>query len=185
MKKVLMVLMAGLLVSMVWGCNNDDDESIPYEKSAELACEFLIDNSGTNDFEINFYKEEATDEEIKAAKNLCIKEITELPYCSDEYIATYSCEYAQANNNNKFLTKKMENALKECENRHKDCDKEGNFESTACRELMDCEIGVYVTMHPCGIAEANRDECESNEAIADAINNYIDDYRDQYTPHAY
>ena len=176
MKKLLFVLLSCLMASAFCACSDDDEQD--YEK----ACKYLVSISGTNDFEMEFNHEEASAAKMEAATDLCVEEIKGLPYCSNEYIALYSCEYAAASQKlDAKDTEAYRNAMKKCETDHPDCKEGVDSESAACRAKLDCEINAHGTYHPCGIADDARERCmRQSDAIEQAIHAHIDSYYHRY-----
>ena len=54
--------------------------TLPYEKSANAACTYLIPHSGLNDFEFPIVSDELSADSLKKAQNICIEELDNIPF---------------------------------------------------------------------------------------------------------
>ena len=147
------------------GNGGDNNASHTYDSSAKNACEYLVPLSGTSFFEFNFDPENATAEQTKKAVDLCVEEMNGLPYCKDEYIKISACQYAIKIG--KISVKACMDAL------------------NACGEDDEACINEAYASCPCAEEEMAAGKCwndlnDNDEAAADALEDYIQEYRPKY-----
>ena len=161
MKRFSLALLISSMCLFAFGC--DSDSGTDYDDSSKAACEYLIEKGGEGIIEIDFDASEASADQIKKAKELCVKELDNLPYCNTELIRVNACEYAVEKG--ELSTKEMEDALKACNDEK--CEKEA------------------LKLYPCNNEDRYASECwneliDNDEVAANKLDEYIENYRKQY-----
>ena len=162
MKRFGLALLVSSICLFAFGCDSD---GVRDYDSKEYACEYLVAHGGDGIIELDFDASEASADQFKKAKELCIKEVNGLPYCNYELIKVNACEYAVEIG--EVSTKEMDNAIK------------------ACKGDEQCGLEA-LKLYPCYQEEASAEKCwnelnDNNEAAANTLMECLENYRKQYS----